>query len=167
MILLEILSQNGKMNKFTFPLIVIQYLIQFAFVVKKIQTLLACNIIFIIFLKDSISQRVTVTGLLFDLYFISFTGDSIKSPGWNKKQMQKRLREGFNKSTAQTDWQCWLGTWLIRMEMHVCVWYSSIKCSMIFKQALRNSCELLRQRKELDVSSCNCMQARGTACKLI
>ena len=91
------------MNKFTFPLIVIQYLIQFAFVVKKIQTLLACNIIFIIFLKDSISQRVTVTGLLFDLYFISFTGDSIKSPGWNKKQMQKRLREGFNKSTAQTD----------------------------------------------------------------
>ena len=27
------------------------------------------------------------------------------------------------------------------------------------KQALRNSCELLRQRMELHASSCNCMQA--------
>ena len=35
------------------------------------------------------------------------------------------------------------------------------------KQALRNSCELLRQRKELHTSSWNCMQAHGTSCKLI
>ena len=34
------------------------------------------------------------------------------------------------------------------------------------KQALRNSCELLRQRKELHARSWNCMQAHGTACKL-
>ena len=33
----------------------------------------------------------------------------------------------------------------------------------IKKQALRNSCELLRQRKELHASSLNCMQAHGTA----
>ena len=35
---------------------------------------------------------------------------------------------------------------------------------------LRNSCELLRQRKELHTSSFNCMQAhetQGTACKLV
>ena len=36
-----------------------------------------------------------------------------------------------------------------------------------YKQALRNSCELLRQRKELHTSSWNCMQAHGTSCKLI
>ena len=35
------------------------------------------------------------------------------------------------------------------------------------EQALRNSCELLRQRKELHASSRNCMQAHGTSCKLI
>ena len=35
------------------------------------------------------------------------------------------------------------------------------------KQALRNSCELLRQRKELHTSSGNCIQAHGTACKLM
>ena len=34
------------------------------------------------------------------------------------------------------------------------------------KQALRNSCKLLRQRKELHTSSLNCMQAHGTSCKL-
>ena len=34
------------------------------------------------------------------------------------------------------------------------------------KQALRNSCELLRQRRELHASLCNCMQAYVTACKL-
>ena len=33
------------------------------------------------------------------------------------------------------------------------------------KQALQNSCELLRQRKELHTSSCNRMQAHGTECK--
>ena len=33
------------------------------------------------------------------------------------------------------------------------------------KQALRNSCELLRQIKELHTSSWNCIQAHGTACK--
>ena len=37
----------------------------------------------------------------------------------------------------------------------------------VTKQALRNSCELLRQRKELHTSSWNCMQAHGTSCKLI
>ena len=35
------------------------------------------------------------------------------------------------------------------------------------QQALRNSCELLRQRKELHTSSWNCIQAYGTACKLL
>ena len=35
-----------------------------------------------------------------------------------------------------------------------------------FKQALRNSCELLRRRKELYASSGNCIQAHVTACKL-
>ena len=35
------------------------------------------------------------------------------------------------------------------------------------KQALRNSCELLRQRKELHASLGNCMQAHVTACKLM
>ena len=35
------------------------------------------------------------------------------------------------------------------------------------KQALRNSCELLRQRKELHASLCNCMQAYVTVCKLM
>ena len=35
------------------------------------------------------------------------------------------------------------------------------------KQALRNSCELLRQRKELHINSWNCMQAHVTACKLM
>ena len=34
------------------------------------------------------------------------------------------------------------------------------------QQALRNSCELLRRRKELYASSCNCMQAYITVCKL-
>ena len=34
------------------------------------------------------------------------------------------------------------------------------------KQALRNSCELLRQWKELHTSSWNCMQAHGTSSKL-
>ena len=35
------------------------------------------------------------------------------------------------------------------------------------QQALRNSCELLRRRNELHASSCNCMQAYVTACKLM
>ena len=35
------------------------------------------------------------------------------------------------------------------------------------KQALRNSCELLRQGKEPHTSSFNCMQAHETVCKLI
>ena len=35
-----------------------------------------------------------------------------------------------------------------------------------WQQALRNSCELLRQRKELYTSSWNCMQAHVTSCKL-
>ena len=36
-----------------------------------------------------------------------------------------------------------------------------------FEQALQNSCELLRQRKELHTSSWNCMQVHETACKLM
>ena len=36
----------------------------------------------------------------------------------------------------------------------------------LVQQALRNSCELLRRRKELHVSLCNCMQTYVTACKL-
>ena len=39
-------------------------------------------------------------------------------------------------------------------------------CSLS-KQALRNSCELLIQRKELHASSCNCMQGHRTACKVM
>ena len=35
------------------------------------------------------------------------------------------------------------------------------------QQALQNSCELLRQRRELHASSWNCMQAYVTACKLM
>ena len=35
------------------------------------------------------------------------------------------------------------------------------------KQALRTACELLRRIKELHASSCNCMQAYVTACKLM
>ena len=37
----------------------------------------------------------------------------------------------------------------------------------LHKQALRNSCELLRRRKELHARSGNCMQAQVTACKLM
>ena len=37
----------------------------------------------------------------------------------------------------------------------------------INKQALRNSCELLRRRKELHARSGNCMQGRVTVCKLM
>jgi len=37
----------------------------------------------------------------------------------------------------------------------------------VVKQALRNSCELLRQRKELHTNSWNCMQAYVIACKLM
>ena len=40
------------------------------------------------------------------------------------------------------------------------------KLANIKQQALRNSCELLRQRKELHTNSWNCMQAHGTSCKL-
>ena len=36
-----------------------------------------------------------------------------------------------------------------------------------YKQALRNSCELLRQRKELYASSFNFMKVHVTACKLM
>ena len=35
------------------------------------------------------------------------------------------------------------------------------------KQALRDSCELLRQRKEVHASLCNCMQVYVIACKLM
>ena len=34
----------------------------------------------------------------------------------------------------------------------------------MLQQALQNSCELLRHRKELHTSSCNCMQAHETSC---
>ena len=37
----------------------------------------------------------------------------------------------------------------------------------LFQQALRNSYELLRHRKELHTSSCNCMQAHETSCMYI
>ena len=39
---------------------------------------------------------------------------------------------------------------------------SRIKVPQKRKQALRNSCEQLRQRKELHTSSWNCIQAHGT-----
>ena len=56
----------------------------------------------------------------------------------------------------------------IPLECAVCSVCVELKCLWIFKkQALRNSCELLRQRKELQASSCNCMQAYETACKLM
>ena len=35
------------------------------------------------------------------------------------------------------------------------------------KKALWNSCEMLRQRKEMRTSPCNCIQAYVTACKLM
>ena len=41
------------------------------------------------------------------------------------------------------------------------------KLANIKQQALRNSCELLRQRKELHTNSWNCMQDQGTACKIM
>ena len=44
----------------------------------------------------------------------------------------------------------------------------AMPCRGLFlKQALLNSCELLRQRKELHERSWNCMQAHGTSCKLM
>ena len=114
--------------------------------------------------EASKSQLVTMTSEICLPRSLTSVSSSTAQKVRSRQHFPRRIKEEIKEQLRTLIFVIyWFSHYCNFIETNI----SSFIIMSYHKQALRNSCELLRLRKELHTFSWNCMQVHGTSCKLI